>query len=232
MILKKEQELYAFTHLEKTLRNHQLTGSLIICAVPIVAYTFFTETITQLLQKNPYIKLQILECSSKEALNCLLDNKCDMAFFFADSNELVKCGLDETLILRRLLTEKLYIVGSSSFNLSNNKSFSFSNTKKIPFATGYLDVTENIIEHYTLSSADVNSVLNTCNFDLILKLIANGTVVSSLLNSTLPYLPQNVDIDIIPSINPDKIDIYCAYRKADEKNDLIQAFIFELMTQF
>ena len=66
MILKKEQELYAFTHLEKTLRNQQLTGSLIICAVPIVAYTFFTETITQLLQKNPYIKLQILECSSKE----------------------------------------------------------------------------------------------------------------------------------------------------------------------
>ena len=163
----------------------------------------------------------------KRTLNCLLDNKCDMAFFFADSNELVKCGLDETLILRHLLTEKLYIVGSSSFNLSNNKSFSFSNTKKIPFATGYLDVTENIIEHYTLSSADV-----TCNFDLILKLIANGTVISSLLNSTLPYLPQNVDIDIIPSINPDKIDIYCAYRKADEKNDLIQAFISELMAQF
>lgn len=228
-ILCQEDAIYSYAADLRHRSHLSLTGTLEVATIPMVSYGFFTETVTQLISKNPSLHLKITEQSSSHALKALQKGQCDLAFFLADASELAKYDLEATCVLQRLFSEKLFVVAHRSFGLGQHKSISLSEIEELPLATGFYDVRENLVEKYSMTSKNMNLVLNTPNMELIMQLVLNGTVISSLIHSLAFRFVSYGDIDVIPAINPAQMDVYCAYRREAQQNALVQAFVNELM---
>jgi len=224
-ILEEENYIYQIAEQNQKSDEYVLTGNLKIGTTPILLYSFLKSVIMDLLEKNKQLSITVNESLSTRVLDDVLDGKCDIGISVLTEEDISRMLEIGQLKVRRLYSEKNYIIAHSDFGFSEKKSVSLEQVEKLPFVMLGVLEEEKLLKNHNIEK---NIVLSTFNLELIEEIVCKGMAITMLPSSLLQNFSSKKEVDIIP-IRDSELGSFCYFYKENHlKKELLLRVIDKL----
>lgn len=167
-----------------TLSSYQ--QSLFIGTTAIPGTSFLLDIIEQSMEKNHYLKFNIItESTTNKLIDKIIKNQIDVAIAYES------IILRDDIIVRKIAHDELVLALPGKHPWANGRMVSFEDILTLPFIFLNEDSFIQQILNNVLSGRKINVILNFKSIDIVKSAIIRGLGVSLLPYSTIKYELEN-----------------------------------------
>lgn len=208
-----------------------LEGNLKVAVIPAISQAVLEKMLPIFSVRHPKIKIFIIEHNPAHVVEKVRQGLSDVGFFVADRC-MTQSYEHEDCVIQRLFTEKIYAVMQATAPLASKSSLTFEDLKDMPLSTTYFDNNDDLLDSNIFAEEiEMNIVLKTNNVNILKEHITRGGSVGIMINSNLSNMALSNEVVAIPLNLPFKTEMCCIYRKDNNCQGLIDAFL-EMILEF
>ncbi len=202
----------------------EISGSLKVSLTFAANNYYLHEIVPFFLEKNPKIKLSVIEKSSNLVIDDVLTGISDIGISFCNSKQLDNIQDYSDYCYDFLYYESMYILVNESSIFAQRKSVSLEEIITFPLALTASDQSDDLTYKSLFSDFDnVNIVLYSNNINLIRQLIVRQNAIGLTFSNMIDYTNDNVKA--IPICNLQSFPTYAIYNKTSNSISIIERFI-------
>lgn len=230
-ILQQEKEIHTLVLQDKAGHLDKLQGKLSIVSSPMLVHAFLYNAVFDFLNNNEGLSIIMKEANAQYVVDIVLNGEADIGFNLSVDEEVTKLLDNEAMSVKKLYSEKTYVVAHKCFELGGSPSIRSDRLSGLPivsFNTMSITYHSNLLDH---QNGESHLILQTYSLDLIKRFIFSGKAISILSSSVVSKMENEEDIDIIPISDLNIGKVYCFYRKDNPKQEILTAFEAEVLRQ-
>ncbi len=219
-ILKEERNIYQIVERNTRTENEILCGEVKMEITPVLLYSFLNDMIIQLLKYNNNLSVIVNESVSSKVLDAVIAGTSDIGFSILKDEAIIPELAEESgLYLKRLYSEKMYVLAHKKYGLGQKKSLVYEEIENLPLVLFAINKEENLYENKNLSN---NIVLSTFNLDLLSEAIEEGIGITILNSSIVQNFSHDRNWDVVPLRNTHLGSLYYFFREDSPKYELLR----------
>lgn len=226
-ILKEERTIYQIIERNNRTEDDILRGEIKIDIAPVLLYSFLGNMIIQLLKANEDLHITVNESVSSRVLDGVIGGISDIGFSILKEETVTPQMIEESgLYMKKLYSEKMYVLAHKKYGLSRKKSLVFDEIEKLPFVVFAVNKEEDLYNNKNVSN---NIVLSTFNLDLLTEAVEEGIGITILNSSIVQNFSNNSNWDVVPLRNTSLGNLYYFFREDSPKRELLLQLERELL---